>query len=204
MEVKKKKVNDSHYYVMSYFQKSLHLLFPLITKKQQEGVINTFLFANELEEDILEYVLICEMKKKVEINEELQKYLLCTYETEDNTDLLIFDMSHISDEVDKFLMGQYSQYNQTSKDSILIHHKWEYRGKPLSVEEIKKNKQTSALHFYVILYPDDFKENVAEDMVYEYNLYNSKHEALSVLKEMKELFPTYDNEKETYTSKIIK
>ena len=204
MEIKKNKINDSHYYVMNYFQKSLHLLFPLITKKQQGGVINTFLFANELEENILEYVLICEMKKKVELNEELQKYLLCTYETEDNTDLLIFDVSHISNEVDKFLMGQYSEYSQKSKDSILIYHKWDSKGKALTVEQIKNGKQTSDLHFYVILYPNDFKENVAEDMVNEYNLFNSKKEALSVLKEMKELFPTYDNEKETYTSKIIK
>ena len=203
MEVKKK-VNDSHYYVISYFQKSLHLLFPLITKQQQEGVINTFLFANELDENILDYFLICEMEKDVELNEDLQKCLSCTYETENNTDLFIFDMSHISDEVDKFLMGQYSQYNKESKESVLIYHKWDYKGKVYTVEQIKKNKQNSALHFYVILYPDDFKENVADDMVNEYNLYNSKEEALSVLKEMKELFPTYSEEKETYTNKIKK
>lgn len=198
------KINSSHYYIISYFQKSLHLLLPLITKKQQEGVIDTFLFANELDENILDYLIICEIKKGVELNEELQKYLTCTYETENDTDLFIFDMSHISDEVDKFLMGQYSEYNKESKDNVLIYHKWESKGRPYTVQEIKKNTQKSAIHFYVILYPNEFKENVAEDMVNEYNLFSTKEEALAVLKEMKELFPSYDEQKETYIHKIKK
>lgn len=198
------RIDSSHYYVISYFQKSLHLLLPLITKKQQEGVINTFLFANELDENILDYLLICEIEKGVELNEELQKYLTCTYETENNTDLFIFDLSHISNEVDKFLLGHYSKYNKKSKDNVLLYHKWDIRGVPPTVESIKKNKQNSAPHFYVILYPNEFKENVAEDMANEFNFYETKEEALKVLNEMKELFPAFDEEQETYTNKIKK
>jgi hypothetical protein len=190
----------SKYFITDYFQKSKHFLFPLINKKVQEGLINTYLLADNIKENINEYYLLCEIEKDVNLNEELEKYLYTTYETEDNTDLHVFDISSLAEEVEKFLTGSYSEYNITSKDKILKYHNWN-----TSVDNVKKvfpNSNTH-LHFYVSLYPDKFKKEYSEGL-YNAELFHwdNKQEVLNVVKTMKELCPIYDVVQETFTKQI--
>lgn len=200
-------IKKSKYFITSYFQKSFNLLFPLISKERQEGIINTYLFAEQLDENILDYLLICEIKKGVELNKYLQRYLCSTYETDENTDVCIFDLNHISEEVDKFLSGNYSEYTEESKKDILRYNNWEKqigRNKVvITVKDIKELKFDSNVHFYVFLYPDDFRKEVAEDMVKEYDLYDTVAEAVKTIKGIKELCPIYDLDKETLNKNII-
>ena len=190
------------YIVKNYFQKSKHLLFPLLNTKQ-EGLINTYLFAEYIEnEGILEYKLFCEIKKGVEIKKELSKYLTEAYETEDGTDLCIFDIEHLKTEVELFLKGEYSNYPENKKHDILKYYGWHKNGKVINVAEVKRLKGDTALHYYVFLYPSQFINEIAEDLV-NLDMYNTISEAKETIKKTKEFATLYDLEKETFTKKIV-
>jgi len=190
----------SKYFITDYFQKSKHFLFPLINKKTQEGLIDTFLLADHVKENINEYYLLCEIEKDVELNGDLEKYLYTTYETEDNTELHIFDISSLSEEVEKFLAGAYSEYTIDSKNRILKYHNWN-----VDVNNVKKTftDPNTHLHFYVTLYPEKFKQEYSEGL-YNSNLlfFKNKDEVLNIVKTMKELCPIYDVVQETFTKQI--
>lgn len=200
------KAERSKYFMTKYFQKSRNFLLPLISREAQEGLLNSYLFAEGLEENISEYFLICEIRKGCELNEDLARCLYSTYENEVGNDICLFDLSSVKADVDKFLDGRYSQYSVESKHKILRYFKWGKKvpsGAVMTVKEVKQLKNDKELHFYVFLYPESFKEEVAEEMYSIYNIFSSYNEALQVLKEMKELCSPYDADKETLTKIII-
>lgn len=192
------------YFISDYFQKSKHFLFPLITEKEQEGLLNTYLFADYLKEDIVDYFLLCEIEKDTELNMDLEKYLYTTYDTLDNTEVYVFDLSSLSEEIDKFLTGSYSDYCKTSKNKILKYFGW--KPNPEGAKTYREDDKNIYLHFYVILYPNDFRNEYSKGLftakINGKTLFDTEEEVLKIVKDMKELCPIYDVVKETFTKQI--
>lgn len=205
---KEYKFEATKYYVTEYIQKSKTMLFPIVSKEKQPGLITCYLFSEEFDENIYDYYLIAEMSKGSILNGHLEKCLYTTYETEDGNDLYIFDISDVSEDVDRFLLGDYSDYSKESKANMLKYYSWTRMvgGNKVifSVKEIKDNLPKTNLHIYVFLYPSDFKQELAEELVKNYKLYDNMEDALRVLKQMKELCPKFDEKRETLTKKLKK
>lgn len=200
------KIEDTKYLRISYFQKS-KLLFALIAGNNYNGedknkVINTYLFSTEIDENILDYYLLAEFGKDVELDETLLKNLYTTYSTENNTDLYIFDISCYKDDIDKFLIGEYSQFSEEAKKEILNYYGYYDKNKQGKiVVDSNVHKIGGMLHIYTFLYPQECKEYIAEDMAN--SLFGTKQEALQTLNYMKEVCPAYDMQKETIKTKLI-
>lgn len=194
-------IKDSKYLKIGYFQKS-KILFAIIAvqKYYKDKLINTYLFSPHLDESILDYYLFVEFKEDVVLDEDLERYLYCSYNTEDDTKLYIFDMTDFKDDIDKFLLGSYSEFSEQSKDKIL--HYFGYYSKDSRGKIIKCNVHAlnGMLHYYTFLYPDKCKEQIANDM--NNSLFASKGEALMILKGMKEICLPYDMEKETINKNL--
>ena len=203
------KLTKNKYIMTEYFQKSLNLLFPILTENKQEGVINTYLFAEHLKEDIIDYYLLCEMDKSIDLVQDLQDLLYASYDIdgEENTELCIFDISSKEIEVDKFLKGSYSEYSQESKRKILCYYSWCFfnptlnRKEIIPIERVKQLKEANP-KFYTFLYPNDFKKEIAIEMTDNLKLYDKKQECLKVLNQIKEFALPYDVELETFKKKI--
>ena len=92
-------IQDGKYLKVKYFNKS-KILFPFIAGKPYwkngKKLIETYLFANSLDESILDYYLFAEFEKGVELDDKIIQYLYSKYETEDGTDLYIFDLKEYS------------------------------------------------------------------------------------------------------------
>ena len=191
------------YIISDYFQKSKHFLFPLITSKQQEGLISTYLFADYLKEDIIDYYLICEIERNTDLNEDLEKLLYTSYDTVENTEVHIFDLTFVSEEVNKFLAGAYSQYTIESKNKILQYYKWS-----TDVDAIKERHaaDNTQLHFFVILFPEKFRDEYTTDLfnakIGGKSLFSSARDVHDVVRGMKELGAIYDLDKETFKKEI--
>lgn len=190
------------YCVTNYFQKSTNFLFPLIAKSKQEGVSDTFLFADGIEDDIVNNIIFCEIEKETSINKDLEEFVKEVYETEDDTFLYKIDIASLGDaQVNQFLSGSYSEYSEEAKKKILFYFQWTKSpgGVVYTPTEVKAiDKKDFNPHYHVLLYPKEFKINVAQDMHTELDLFDTKEEALEIIRDMKELCEIYNYEKETY------
>lgn len=201
-------MKDLRYIQEGYFQKSFKLLLPIFAKTEQLGIINTYLFADYIKEDIVDYFFLCELEKGTELNKHLQRVLYACYDIEgSDTELCIFNIYEYKDDIEKFLNGQYSKFSKKAKEDILKYHKWTYphpSTKELIVVPISliKKQQNTIVFFYTILYPEDFRQEAAEDITRILN-FSNKEETLKILSSVKEFTSTYDLDKETFKKKII-
>ncbi len=198
------KIEDGRYLKIKYFNKS-KMLFAFIAGKpywkNEKRLRQTYLFANTLDESILDYYLFAEFDEGVELDEKILQYLYAKYETEDKTELYIFDLTNFKDDVDKFLEGSYSEFSKDRKSDVLRYNGYPINKKGELIGKIKDMK--GALHFYTILNPDNCKDEIAEEMVEVHQMFDTKNEALSVLRVMKEVCEPYDKDKETYKKEIL-
>ena len=197
-------MKDGRYLKIKYFNKS-KLLFAFIAGKpywkNDKSLIETYLFANALEESILDYYLFAEFERGVELDDKIVEYLYAKYDTEDGTELYIFDLTNFKDDVDKFLEGSYSELSQERKTEIL-----KYNGYPIDKKGDIIGGTSSIkgkLHFYSILNPEKCRDIIVNEMVTFHDIFNTKSEALNVLRVMKEICEPYNKDKETYKKNII-
>lgn len=193
---------SSRYFVSHYFQKSKNFLFPLITKSKQAGIINTFLFAYRIEDDILNNIIFCEIKKGTSLNEDLDGFVKEVYETEDDSFIYKIDIASLGDaQISQFLSGSYSEYSESAKNKILFYFQWTKSpgGVVYTPAEIKAiTRKDFNPHYYTLLYPSEFKKSVAQEMHADLDLFDTEEEALEIISDMKELCELYNYEKETY------
>lgn len=199
-------LKDKKYLKVSYFQKS-KMLFAIIAGIKYYGdpenqLLNTYLFSTEIDESILDYYLFAEFTKNIELDEHLLALLHATYTTENDTELYIFNIMEHKEDVDKFLLGKYSEFTVASKDKILFYYN--YFPKDRNKKYIKPtnlHNLRGMLHFYTFLYPEECKEQLAEEMTE--SMFKTKEEAMATLSSMKELCKEYDMEKETLKLKVL-
>ena len=200
----KMKVEDGRYLKIKYFNKS-KMLFAFIAGKpywkNDKKIIETYLFANALDESILDYYLFAEFEDGVELDDKIIEYLYAKYKTEDGTELYIFDLTNFKDDVDKFLSGSYSEFTQERKADVLRYHGYSLTKKGEIMGRIENVK--GQLHFYSILNPEKTKDAIAEEMVKVHKMFDTKQEALGILQMMKEVCEPYNKDRETYKKNII-
>ena len=186
-------MNKSKYYSVNYFQKSRNLLLPLGLSNgiRNEG-IQSYLFCDSLDEDILEYNLLVKVDKGVEIiDEQFLDKVVKVYEKEE-FDIYVLDISEWGEDIDSFMKGEYSKYTEKAKKKILKAFN-NLNGDNF----IAKSELTGGYKFYVIFFPDQYKEEVAQELWEVHELFNTKAEAWEVVKEMKEFCAPYSKMKET-------
>ena len=181
----------SKYSISNYFQKSINFLFPLCAESKPKDIM-TYLFCDNIDEDIFSYHLIVKVNKGVEIQD--KEFLSNIYNVYNHTDfdLYTLDISKWEKDIDEFLKGNYSKFSKEGKKRIL-----KFYGYLDSQGKLKDTNKINYAHFFVYLYPEKFKEVVAEELVSVHKFFNTYEEALSVIKESKELCPLYDLDKET-------
>ena len=198
------KMKDGKFLKIKYFNKSI-LLFAFIAGKaywkNNKKLLETYLFANTMDESILDYYLFAEFEKGVILDEKILDYLYSHHITEDNTDLYIFDLTKFKKDIDKFLLGEYSEISEQRKIDILKYNGYPLNSKGEVIGEIEELK--GQLHFYTILNPEKCKYLIANEMVNVHEMFDTKYEALRILKTMKEICEPYDQEKETYKKEIL-
>lgn len=198
-------VKEGRYLKIGYFQKS-RILFGLIagetyTATDKKLLLTTYLFADSLDESIIEYFLYAEFEAGVELDSKITQYLYASYKTEEGTELYIFDLTQFKDDVEKFIDGQYSEFSKNAKRDILKFNKYPIGddGKlTRKLDDIKGN-----LFFYTIFNPIECREKIAEEL-YEINdICSSKEEAYKILKEMREICEPFNKDRETFKNKLI-
>lgn len=198
----------SKYYRTSYFQKS-RLLLPLITNLSfndlKNNLIETYLFGDYIDENIMDYCLITEFKNEIDLDDEMISNLLCIYNTEDSI-IYVFSLEKYKKDIDLFLQGEYSKFKDETVYKIAsyfyIFQKDKY-GKIIKTKNENLKNKEGYIHIYVFFRPKEFQKDIAEDMVKEYDLFSTIEEALKSIKEMEEIIPIFDINKETLKKKII-
>ena len=186
--------------IYKYWQKS-KILLPLVDsdKKLKKFVNNTYLFCDDLDESILDGYLLCEvsnLKEKIELDN-----LVMEMDTDKGTKLLILDTKLEESDIENFIQGKYSKLSFRIKKLIV---KYYYNGNAefKDIEnDILKGEVKGYAHFYCILFPNNVKEKIIEDLVNHYKLFDNIHEAEKALPD--ELVVSPSIEKETFKNKII-
>lgn len=178
------------YVYPTYFQKSLNFLFPLLgfAKEDTYQPENTYLwYPGEESIDTLEMIvhykaddskLYSMFEQKVILE---NPHLEACY-TVDIGKLYIFDMSHHTDTVEKFMRGKYSEFSSGIKKKILSYH-------GASLDKIPRPGRV----FHTALYPELYMEQVAAEI----------GETVETLMEVGELCSPLVRSKETYTGKVV-
>ena len=194
------------YFRKTYFQKS-KLLFGIISDLQMsdcEELIQTYLFSNEIEENVLDYYLLCEFSTEFKLSVKLENILTNIYQTVDNTFVYVFHLIDYKDDVDKFLKGDYSNFSEESKNNIMFFYYIYPKSDTDEIikipTQILKDKKKGSLQMHVFFNHKDYIEELSEEMTDV--IYDSKEEAIHILKDMKEILEIYDRERETLNKKI--
>ena len=188
----------SKYSISNYFQKSINFLFPLCADSKPKDIM-TYLFCDKIDEDIFSYYIIVKVNKGIEITDKEFLSNVSNVYSQKDFDLYILDISKWEKDVNEFLKGNYSKFSKEVKHRILKFYGYiDHNGK------LKDTNKINYAHFFVYLYPEKYKEAVAEELVSVHKFFNTYEEALNVIKESKELCPIYDLEKETLILNIDK
>ena len=185
----------SKHYISKYFQKSTNFLVPLILSNNKYiKNISSYLKSNVHDESIENYNLLIKLEKNIDINDtEFCEHILNIYDY-DSFNIYILDLSNYKETVELFIKGKYSQFDDNIKKKILKFWKiLKYNG------DFYKKNESNNIHyiFYSFLFPKQYIEEVAKEMVNPHKLFENYEEALNTLKNTNELCPPYNKKKET-------
>lgn len=204
------------YFDSSYRQKSSIFLMPFsgIRKRELHNPINTYLYCEAIEESILDYKLLIlykfsstEMFDRWEQEVLLKNPLICNcYNTEEGN-LYSLDLSDNKDLVDKFLDGKYTTFKEIDKITICKYHinGLDNTKRKITIDFFKDESNflnNSNLSIPSSLYFKDLKHKVARDMVKE--IYDTELESKRAIRDMDEICPIFDLEKETLKTQLCK
>jgi hypothetical protein len=169
-------------------KKSKNFLYPLTGIKNVRSDCDTFLYWTETDQSIDDYHLIVYFK--TDYDEDYQMFeeqyiadldsLVGCHVVEDGR-VYIFSLITYHEEVDKFMKGNYSQFNIKTKHLIM-----EFFGDDPKKKEIK----TGRTH-YMILFPALFKDAIADEL------------GVDDLGLLNELAPLYEITEEICEAKLI-